>query len=107
VRRFFGYRPNPPAEYLEKGTAAPVNEPQYEGVVFTDGTVALRWRTEFRSTSVWNSYEDFYRVHGHPEYGTVIVWLDDTDLVFNVKQVDSEVGHEETTITLNPMDPIA
>lgn len=78
MKRFIGYRPNPPAEYLEKGTAAPPDEPQYEGVVFSDGTVALRWRTEFKSTSLWTSYEDFHHVHGHPEYGTVIDWLDGT-----------------------------
>lgn len=76
MRRFVGYRPNPPAEYLEKGTAAPPDEPQYEGVMFSDGTVALRWRTEFKSTSLWTSYDDFFHVHGHPEYGTVIDWLD-------------------------------
>jgi hypothetical protein len=77
VRRFVGYRPVPPAEYLAKGTAAPPDEPQYEGVVFNDGSVALRWRTKFRSTSVWNCYDDFYEVHGHPEYGTRIDWLDE------------------------------
>lgn len=78
MRRFVGYRPEPPAEYLEKGTAAPPDQPQYEGVVFTDGSVALRWRTAYRSTSVWNSYSDFEHVHGHPEYGTRIEWPDDT-----------------------------
>lgn len=76
MRRFIGYRPQPPPEYLEKGTAAPADEPQYEGVQFTDGSLALRWRTAFRSTSIWNCYDDFYAVHGHPEYGTRIEWLD-------------------------------
>ena len=38
MRTFVGYRPNPPAEYIERGTAAPVDEPQYEGVIFTDGS---------------------------------------------------------------------
>ena len=76
MRRFVGYRPNPPAEYREQDMASAPDEVQYEGVVFTDGSVALRWRTAFRSTSVWSSYEDFYRVHGHPEYGTRIDWLD-------------------------------
>lgn len=79
MRRFVGYRPHPPAEYYAAGTAAPPDEPQYEGVVFHDGSVALRWRTEFRSTSVWTSFDDFYRVHGHPEYGTRIDWLDDPE----------------------------
>lgn len=77
MRRFEGYRPNPPEEYYAKGTAAPPDEVQYEGVLFTDGSVALRWRTAFRSTSVWACYDDFFAVHGHPEYGTVIKWLDD------------------------------
>jgi hypothetical protein len=36
----------------------------------------MRWLTAYRSHSVWASYADFYRVHGHPEYGTVIVFLD-------------------------------
>jgi hypothetical protein len=76
MHRFVGYRPNPPAGYLENGTAAPAEEPQYEGIVFTDGTVALRWRTDYRSTSLWTSYSDFFHVHGHPEYGTRIDWLD-------------------------------
>jgi hypothetical protein len=77
VRRFYGYRQTPPEEYLARGTAAPPNEPQYEGVVFTDGTVALRWRTAYCSCSIWNSFDDFFAVHGHPEYGTVITWLDE------------------------------
>lgn len=77
MKRFQGYRPAPPAEYYDNGTANPPDEVQYEGVVFTDGSVALRWRTAFRSTSVWSSYDDFYQVHGHPEYGTRIEWLDE------------------------------
>jgi hypothetical protein len=60
-------RPQPPAEYLEKSTANPPDEPQYEGVVSTDGTVALRWRTAYRSTSLWASYNDFYRTASRPD----------------------------------------
>ncbi|GEL17675.1 hypothetical protein [Pseudonocardia asaccharolytica] len=76
MRRFVGYRPVPPTDYVAKGLANAPDEPQYEGVVFTDGSVACRWRTELRSTSVWTCWEDFCRVHGHPEYGTRIEWLD-------------------------------
>jgi hypothetical protein len=25
---------------------------------------------------VWNSFDDFCKIHGHPEYGTVVQWLD-------------------------------
>ena len=77
MKRFIGYRPNPPAEYLEKGHANAPYEPQYQGVVFDDGTVVIRWMTKYKSHSVWASYDEFYQVHGHPEYGTVIWWLDE------------------------------
>lgn len=76
MRRFEGYRPNPPADYIARGIAAPADEPQYEGVVFSDGTVCVRWMTEYQSHSVWSSWEPFFHVHGHPEYGTRIDWLD-------------------------------
>jgi hypothetical protein len=52
------------------------DEPQFEGVIFTDGTVALRWLTPLASTSVWDSLEHALGVHGHPEYGTVVEWHD-------------------------------
>lgn len=52
------------------------HEPQFEGVVWTDGTVTLRWLTACRSTSVWNSLRDMLAIHGHPEYGTEIIWHD-------------------------------
>jgi hypothetical protein len=76
VRTFKGYRPNPPDQYADKGITNSGSEPDYEGVVFSDGTVVLRWRTAFRSHSVWDSWEDMFHVHGHPEYGTRIVFDD-------------------------------
>lgn len=77
MRRFRCYRPNPPEGYREQGAANAPDEVQFEGVVFSDGTVAVRWLTEFRSHSVWSSLADLERIHGHPEYGTVIEWLDE------------------------------
>ncbi|HEY2101468.1 MAG TPA: hypothetical protein VGH72_33730 [Pseudonocardia sp.] len=74
--RFQGYRPNPPEEYRAKGIAAPPDEVQYEGIVFGDGTVVLRWTTAYRSHSVWASFADFEQVHLHPEYGSYLVWHD-------------------------------
>ncbi len=76
MRRFVCHRPNPPADYAAQGAANPPDEAQFEGVVFSDGTVCVRWLTEFRSHSVWTSYADLEAIHGHPEYGTVITWLD-------------------------------
>jgi len=45
--------------------------------VFSDGTVCVRWLTpRFRSHSLWSCWDDLERVHGHPEYGTEIIWHD-------------------------------
>jgi hypothetical protein len=76
IRRFEVLRPSPPAEYYEQGVTNPPDEAQFEGVVFSDGTVAVRWLTTYRSTSFWSSLADLECVHGHPEYGTVWNWLD-------------------------------
>lgn len=71
-RMFKGYRPNPPNDYVEKGVGHGGLKADYEGAVYSDGTVVIRWLTDFRSHSVWSCWEDFYKVHGHPEYGTII-----------------------------------
>lgn len=52
------------------------HEPQFEGVIWSDGSVAIRWLTAGRSTAVWANIEDCLNIHGHPEYGTEIVWHD-------------------------------
>jgi hypothetical protein len=76
MRRFRGYRPHAPKHYYEQGVANAPDAVQYEGVVFSDGTVCVRWVTESRSHSIWENFATFLRIHGHPEYGTVIEWLD-------------------------------
>jgi len=77
MRRFRVYRPAPPKDYYELGAANPPDEVQFEGVVFTDGSCAVRWLTAHRSTSVWADLGSLEAIHGHPEYGTVWEWLDD------------------------------
>jgi hypothetical protein len=77
IYRFTAYRTN----LSSRGThterqANPDDVPQFEGVMFTDGTVVLRWRTACAATSVWSSMQDMLDVHGHPEYGTVFEWHD-------------------------------
>lgn len=47
-----------------------------EGVVFTDGTVALRWRSETASTVLWGSLDDAIAVHGH-DGRTRVVFADE------------------------------
>jgi len=79
MRRFKVYRPSPPEGYLESGTANPPEEVQFEGVVFSDGTCCVRWLTAWRSHSVWDSWESLKNVHGHPEYGTRVEWLDERE----------------------------
>lgn len=53
-------------------------ESQFEGVIWSDGTVTLRWLTPLASTSVWPDLQTALGVHGHPEYGTEIIWHDCT-----------------------------
>ena len=36
-----------------------------EGVVFSDGTVAMRWTSEHTSTAIYRSVEDVATIHGH------------------------------------------
>jgi hypothetical protein len=74
MRTFRGYRPAPPEEYTAKGITNNGEMPDYEGIMFSDGTLCVRWLTQYRSHSVWESWEAFYHVHGHPEYGTRIEW---------------------------------
>lgn len=76
MKRFECYRPNPPEGYRDQGVANAPEEVQFEGVVFSDGTVCIRWLTQFRSHSIWQNWDDVEKVHGHPEYGTEIRWLD-------------------------------
>jgi len=84
LRRFLLYRRYPPENYVREGYANPPNEKQLEGIVFSDGSVCIRWLTETKSHSIWSNFHDFERVHGHPDYGTEIVWLD--PLAVGVKQ---------------------
>lgn len=62
---------NAPHNDLQKNAA---DEPQFEGVVFSDGRVAIRWLTAKRSVAVWDSMDDMLAIHGHPEYGSELVW---------------------------------
>jgi len=50
------------------------DEPQFEGVIFSDGTCVIRWLTLTRSTSVWSSFKEMMEIHGHPEYDSELIW---------------------------------
>jgi hypothetical protein len=74
VKTFTMYRRAVPQDTHNEDQRNAPDEPQFEGVVFSDGTVAVRWLTAKRSTSVWSSMDDMLAIHGHPEYGSVLVW---------------------------------
>lgn len=76
LRTFTVYRRNVPAETHDANQTNAPDEPQFEGVLFSDGYVAVRWLTAARSVSVWTSLSDLMKIHGHPEYGSVWVWHD-------------------------------
>jgi hypothetical protein len=42
-----------------------------DGVQFTDGTVVLRWLSEFASTAMYDSIETLEAIHGHGGSSTV------------------------------------
>ncbi len=73
-KAFIVYRTGDISATHNENQVNPADEVQFEGVVFTDGTCVIRWRTAKRSTSVWDSFEDMMAIHGHPEYGTKIHW---------------------------------
>jgi hypothetical protein len=59
-----------PADHVNAGKEVTV-----EGVVFSDGTVAVHWIGDIGSHSVWRCLADFEAIHGHPEYGTIWEWM--------------------------------
>ncbi len=74
--RFTVYRPAIPEDTHNECQANAPDEPQFEGIVFSDGTCVIRWLTLAGSTSVWDSFTDMLNVHGHPEYGTRVIFHD-------------------------------
>lgn len=47
-----------------------------EGIEFSDGTCALRWKTKHRCTAVYDSILVLEHIHGH-EGRTKIIWIDE------------------------------
>lgn len=46
-----------------------------EGVEFTDGTCAMRWLSQYRSTAVYDTLEALIIIHGHGG-DTEVQWVD-------------------------------
>jgi hypothetical protein len=49
-----------------------------EGIVFSDGTVVIRWTAALTSTAIYDSMDDLVAIHGH-EGSTVVRWIDGGD----------------------------
>lgn len=79
-RRFVLIRETDPSGVSGIGTVA-------EGVQFSDGTIALRWRGPHPATAVWNSITNVLAVHGHTG-ATAARWLDQP-----VKPPPGDVDH--------------
>jgi hypothetical protein len=45
-----------------------------EGVLFSDGTAAMRWRSDRASTAIYSTMDDVWLIHGH-NGATRLVWL--------------------------------
>lgn len=82
IQRFTAYRRNL-SELVEAGKTQhspsqynPGDVPQFEGVVFPDGTTVIKWLTAAKSISIFSCLKEMLIIHGHPEYGTDFVWLD-------------------------------
>jgi hypothetical protein len=76
MRAFTMYRRNMDNAPHTAEQKNPPDMPQFEGVVFSDGKVAIRWLTVRGSTACWDSMDDMLAIHGHPEYGSELVWHD-------------------------------
>ena len=74
MKLFTMYRRAVPADTHDENQHNAPDEPQFQGVVFDDGRVAVRWLTAKRSTSCWDSLDDMLAIHGHPEYDSELVW---------------------------------
>lgn len=47
-----------------------------EGIVFKDGTCAIKWLTETSSLNIYKSYIEMIQIHGHGGR-TIIEWIDE------------------------------
>lgn len=48
-----------------------------EGIIFSDGTCAMRWKTKHRSTAFYESIDSLIAIHGHD--GQTVVDTIDSD----------------------------
>lgn len=76
MRRFTMYRRGDMPETHSELHKNNSDEPQFEGVEYSNGKVAISWLTPINSVSVWDSMGNMLAIHGHPEYGSELIWHD-------------------------------
>ena len=76
MRLFTVYRPNIPEGTHDENQANGPLEAQFQGVVFDDRTVIIKWLTAVGSISIFENMTEMLKIHGHPEYGTELYWHD-------------------------------
>lgn len=69
MRRFHLYRLEDESGKSGKGIVA-------EGIVFTDGSVVIRWMSTTPTTTLFNARADMEKIHGH-DGKTQIIWKDE------------------------------
>jgi hypothetical protein len=74
-----------------------------EGCVFTDGSVALRWRGTNPATAVWPDLESVLAVHGH-QGATEVRWLEPRPAASPVDELDHLFDSHHS---VRPPSPIA
>lgn len=75
MKTFMMYRREDISDTHDENQVNPADEPQFQGIEFDNGKVAICWLTNMSSISVWDSMDDMLAVHGHPEYGSELEWI--------------------------------
>lgn len=76
MKTFTVFRPAVPTDSHNEDQRNDPDKPQFQGVIFDSGKCVLSWLTAVESISVYDSFDDMIRIHGHPEYGSYLVWDD-------------------------------
>ena len=77
TRTFTMFRRGDLSETHDQNQRPPApDEPNFWGVVWPDGTCTLRWCGAVAATSVWASFDDAMKVHGHfgDKHDPLLVW---------------------------------
>ena len=66
-----------------------------DGVLWPDGSCCVRWRSETSSVSVWSSFSDMVKIHGH-NGATRILFPGEPDLHRQLREGAAEAERGET-----------